>query len=224
MSEPEPIGSLISLVTLSERDWEKRDQKIRNRREQEEREQRQREASQERWRLAALGIPAKDIEQILSGALDDTEAIGAVRDFYRSEAQMLVLSGTRGCGKTTAAGWWLTHQFSPSLYFDTKPVRFVDVIDFARTSRYDDGAMDELKLSRALVLDDIGMEYLDDKGAFASLFSGVLNSRYNGLLPTLITTNATAQEFKERYGERIVDRLREAGRFTELSSGSLRGR
>jgi hypothetical protein len=42
--------------------------------------------------------------------------------------------------------------------------------------------------------------------------------------PFVITTNCPNEKFVARYGERIVDRLRECGAFFEWSGPSLRGR
>ena len=137
---------------------------------------------------------------------------------------LLVLSGSRGCGKTTAAAWWLLQRRAPARYVSTRPPQFVDAAALTRWPRYDDGRMRELELAAALVVDDLGMEYDDKHGAFRSFVDGLVNARYAKELPTVITTNLPAADFKARYGERIADRIREAGRFVELAGESLRRR
>lgn len=60
------------------------------------------------------------------------------------------------------------------------------------------------------------------KGAFTNSLDGLVDARYRHLLPTVITTNLRAEEFKARYGARAIDRLRERGEFVELNGASLR--
>ena len=99
---------------------------------------------------------------------------------------------------------------------------FVRAVALARWNKYDADEMKQLLDASALVIDDLGVEYSDQKGAFASLLDEVIDHRYGNQAPTLITTNLTAKEFKERYGERIADRLREAGGFVAVSRDSFR--
>jgi DNA replication protein DnaC len=64
---------------------------------------------------------------------------------------------------------------------------------------------------------------MDSKGAYLSLLDEVVNTRYERLRPTVLTTNIDAQRFRARYGERITDRLNERSGFVVLAGGSLRG-
>ena len=102
--------------------------------------------------------------------------------------------------------------------------RFVDVSRFSRSSRYDDEQMGPLERCSMLAIDDLGMEYADAKGSFLSLLDGLVNARYAASLRTVITTNLGAGAFRERYGERVADRIREVGRYVEIADPSMRGR
>jgi len=135
-----------------------------------------------------------------------------------------VLSGTRGVGKTVAAVMWLLAGREPSEYSETREPRFIDGSQLARWPRYDDEAMTTLELARALVIDDLGVEYADQRGSTAATLDALVNARYSRQLPTMITTNLPAVEFKARYGERVADRIRESGSFTEICGKSMRGR
>ncbi len=200
-------------------------------------------------RLERIGVPAKDIERIHSGDMKETSAMSECRSFLADGDRILVLSGERGCGKTTAAAWLLSQElegprsYEEALrlipmsasaeswgrpYLDRTPRRggpsvFVDVSKLARLSRYRSDDMDPLEEALLLVIDDLGMEYADEKGSFLSTLDGLFNARYAAQLYTVITTNLPAKAFKARYGERIADRIRECGRFVELSDKSLRG-
>jgi DNA replication protein DnaC len=74
------------------------------------------------------------------------------------------------------------------------------------------------------VIDDLGSEYHDAKGFFQTLLDEIIDVRYAGKLPTVITTNLDAAGFAAWYGERIVDRVREGGRFIACGNASLRRR
>jgi DNA replication protein DnaC len=100
----------------------------------------------------------------------------------------------------------------------------VPVARLTRWNRFDDDAMATLERASALVVDDMGAEYMDDKGAFRSFVDGLMNARYADGLATVLTTNLNGQTFADRYGTRFADRLREAGRFVELRGTSMRGR
>jgi len=186
--------------------------------------------------LVDRGIPMKDVEAILGGTLKDTAALNVARGWFAHPGlTVLVLSGTRGCGKTTAASWcvaqepprdplrgdrWFARPASERRYW--APL-FVDVTRLQRASRYDQEQMWPFERAAVLAIDDLGLEYADVKGSFTALFDGLFNARYANEMKTVITTNLTAADFKARYGERVADRIRECGRFVELNDPSLRG-
>lgn len=202
--------------------------------------------------LRRMGIPCKDIDAILSSSLQNTDAIKIAKEFLADEDQtLLVLSGPRGCGKTTAAGYTLAASryewvddpnhgeeelkkkardmpcdgfFVGHFGGSKEEWGFIDVSRLARISRYDDDVMNGIERSRCIVIDDLGMEFADKGGSFLATLDGIVNARYAAMRTTIITTNLPAAEFKARYGERIADRVRESGRFVELNSESLRGR
>lgn len=202
--------------------WAAYDAKIQAEREQAEVDAERKRQEELRRDLVERGCPVKDLERAVSGQLDDTKAVAAAQAALDVGMTLLVLSGTRGCGKTTAAAWWLLQRRKPSEYVRVGPPRFVDASSLARWPRYDDAKMRELERASALVIDDLGVEYDDKNGAFRSFVDGLVNSRYAACLPTCITTNVPAADFRQRYGERIADRIREVGRFVELSGESLR--
>ncbi len=73
-----------------------------------------------------------------------------------------------------------------------------------------------------LALDDLAVEFLDDKGMFEFVLDALLDARWSAELPTVITTNLNLAEFSERFGERIVSRLRD-GAFIGCAPLNLRG-
>ena len=80
-----------------------------------------------------------------------------------------------------------------------------------------------IQQAAALVVDDLGTEYLDGKGFFLANFDALVNHRYSHRLPTVITTNLKVDEFR-KYGVRVVDRIREVGVFLSVNAPSMRRR
>ena len=187
-----------------------------------ENRRRARREEERRQKWAGWGIPSKDIKAIADQTLDITAAVAEMTAFEDRRAILFVLSGPLGCGKTTAAAQWLTHARERGTYITTKPRLFLPIATCARLNRYDDAALHRVERALALVLDDLGAEYLDQKGAFVSLLDSLIDARYRHLLPTVITTNLRATDFKARYGPRTVDRIRERGDFIEINGPSLR--
>jgi DNA replication protein DnaC len=165
--------------------------------------------------LRQMELPIKDLELAKSGQVKETEATRALAE----GVTIVVLSGAPGCGKTTAAVCWLydgaTSQRSIGGIF-------VSAAKLSRWARYNEKEMDRLLETRRLVIDDLGAEYLDEKGAYMSLLDEVVNERYANKRTTVLTTNLDAAAFKLRYGERIADRIRESGKFVSVGGASMR--
>ena len=182
-----------------------------------------------------FGIPERAAIVVLGSEIEETEAIRAAT----GTKDMLVLSGAPGCGKTVAAALWATEEIrKPELWFYTdrmggvygsygnqfkgSPIVWVTAAKLARWERYDQEEMAKLLKVGKLVIDDLGGEYLDKGGFYASLLDELINERQAGSRSTILTTNLDAAGFSSRYGERIVDRIREGGRFFACGNASLR--
>lgn len=84
--------------------------------------------------------------------------------------------------------------------------------------------LDELLEKKLIGLDDVGTEcisvrYGERRIPFAELVDNA--ERNNGLL--IITTNLTAAELAEKYGERTLDRLKVLTKLVHFEGESLRG-
>lgn len=174
-------------------------------------------------RLVAQGVPVRS-SRLALGDLEETPALIATRRWMASgEHCLLALAGAKGIGKTVAAAWAMAQprRSNPAA---TAPGLFITAAALARIDRYEAGAVDAVLKASMLVVDDIGVEFNDAKGAFASLFDEALGARYGNELPTVITTNLGEAKFIERFGARIVDRFDEAGVWFERGGESLRGK
>lgn len=82
------------------------------------------------------------------------------------------------------------------------------------------GVIDEINSVEVLLIDDLGVESATD--FFLEYIYVIINYRYNQMLPLLLTTNLTAPEFGEVYGQRILSRLTEMSEFIKLSGSDKR--
>lgn len=162
------------------------------------------------------GWPRRALEAA-AVADESRQAVQRIRAWDPGDKSVLVLSGEPGCGKTVAATWWATH--SPRY---NRVARFIRATTFATSSRYDQVARQFCYGAAALVLDDLGTEYLDGKGSFNVDLDELVDTFYSEERPLVITTNLGPEAFKGRYGERVADRIRECGRWMSLAEKSLR--
>lgn len=173
-------------------------------------------------------VPPKPLREL--GAFDRQRGHGPKAvEYLAGNRPALAMFGTVGQGKTLAAVWaareLLSRMALGSLATgqNTSPVVFIAATTFARLSAYsaDDKAFfDGLCRVRVLVLDDVGTETL--AGVAAAHFDELIDTRINFERRTIITSNLSAGAFKERYGERIADRLRQSAVISIGSGGSMR--
>lgn len=137
-------------------------------------------------------------------------------------AGCLLLMGDPGTGKSIGAARWLLtegllprnwHGFGGVDGFSWKyrggRLLWRTAKSLSRVKQYDEAEMERLFGPARLVIDDIGMEYLDAKGFLVSLIDEVIHERHRRELPTVMTANLSPAEFIERYGGRVLDRISE---------------
>lgn len=145
--------------------------------------------------------------------------------------QGLLLMGNPGNGKTTtmralqwAINWLDDHKYFDDLKKDGFKPRFA--IKTAReVSEIDPGSEEYKDLASRFVLciDDLGMDRDRMKyGNINTTVQDLLLHRYHRRLVTFATTNLDADELKEKYEERILDRFREIFAFIPFGGTSFR--
>lgn len=174
---------------------------------------------QQRDLIRCADIPNRYVRQFHDTRPPTSPALEALA----SVESLVAVGGDPGCGKTTAACWWLMEYIVQQTTPRREP-KFITAGELARSSKFDQQRIGGLLKAPRLVIDDLGMEYFDEKGAFRSLLDELVNGRYSADLPLVLTTNLSGDEFKERYGDRITDRIRETGGFIELATPSMRAR
>ena len=135
------------------------------------------------------------------------QAFERCQKFAQKPEGWILLRGGFGCGKTHLAAAIANHQLNhnrPAI-FATVP----DLLDFLRATFAPDSPVgfvqrfQQIKSTALLILDDFGTES-GTPWAQEKLFQ-ILNHRYNGHLPTVITTNFELEEIALRVRSRLVD-------------------
>lgn len=146
---------------------------------------------------------------------EDCAALAAVRALVRAKrGHILVLAGKNDVGKTGTACWMLG-QVAGGVY---QGARGLLELQFRHRDKWE-----RLRDARAVVLDDLGTEDVND--AFRGALSELVNAWYARLARVIITTNLSNAEFNEqKYGPRITGRLAERGRWVVYRGPSRRVR
>lgn len=167
--------------------------------------------------MASQGAPRRALEVALAPDCDlTTEAVAAVRDWQGGD--VIALIGGVGRGKTVAAVWWMARYGGPS------PM-FVRAAELEATGRYGKEARELRKRwqsASALIIDDLGVEFVDAKGNFLVILDGIIDYFYAQKRALILTTNLTGDDFKLRYGERITSRLRQGKGWRAVGGADLR--
>lgn len=161
-------------------------------------------------------VPSVHAKPLAEGArLIETVALAAARQWRASAATLLVLAGNVGTGKSLAAAWALLDYLQAT----TKPnpwgqriaadvPLWCDAPCLTRFAPWDE-RITELERAPIFVLDDLGQEEATPRGL--ATIDSLLTRRDAEGRPTIITTNVFGSVFREAYGDRIIDRLRQSG-------------
>lgn len=174
-----------------------------------------------RQRVARARIPArfanKDLDNYLAKDKHRKMLVHSARAYiqgftFKAEfPKGLLMSGTVGCGKSHLAvailkgviekGYSGLYYNSPDLMRDIRAT-------FDKDSEVrEDDLLEEVTTTDLLVFDDVGAENVT--GFVLDRFYLIINERYEGCKPVIITTNLDEPTLENRLGKRIVSRLYE---------------
>lgn len=177
-------------------------------------------------------VTERDAHMLASGAAQPTKALSHVRAWLESHDRFLVLCGSVGIGKTVAgaAACLLDSDYSDLSGAIGVSHRDVGVVIPAGhlAQRMDPWSADidagvtrlNPRAHQRIVLDDLGTERQDQR--FAQALFDLVDQRQD-VGRTLITTNLTGAQLRERYDERMIDRVLHQGRIVEVRGKSMRG-
>jgi DNA replication protein DnaC len=179
-------------------------------------------AARERWtsrsaRLERSGVKLADglRTRMLADEMDDTQALEVTRAWLADKRRKpwLALCGKTGCGKTAAAAYALA-EHNNGMFLRSEDV----VRTFAGLFGDSVERQERANNARFLVVDDVGSEA--DASRMHSALVELLDERTSSIwTPTLLTTNLSAAEFRERYqSERLASRFAQAVQWTALTS------
>lgn len=179
-------------------------------------------------RLNRLGVPGTALVALRH--LQETQAMMVAREASRIPAEMCpflaLMSSETGIGKTVAAAWFfreVARRTSPDLPTGTKePLVWIQGSAFTSLSSFD--SEDQRRLEhwsscRLLVVDELGHEASSHS---AGVLRDVLFARESGGRRSVLTSNLTPEDFRARYGEALLDRLRARGVCRTLTGKSMR--
>lgn len=144
----------------------------------------------------------------------------------------VALMGGVGNGKTTLAmstlktlnmayrNYCITHYGGSRETFGL----WADAPEIAMRSMNSLTMLTKCKDAHLLVIDDLGEEAKEVScyGNIITPVADILSSRYRDGKPTIITTNLDAQGIREKYGDRIADRMREQFEIIPFINPSFR--
>lgn len=155
-------------------------------------------------------------------------AVNTCRNFvknFNSDYHNLFFYGTVGTGKSFLSGCVakeLIESGHSVIYFSSS-----SLFDFLSKNSFDYKNRDELReaytdLYRCdlLIVDDLGTE-LTNQFVASQLFS-LLNERHMGKKATVISTNLSLEELRNRYSERIFSRITSNYELCKLSGKDIR--
>jgi len=139
----------------------------------------------------------------------------------------LMICGNTGTGKTTIAKALITFFNAYNQFYNTECFR----ANVEKLSGYslnqiakDDKEFQRIKGTLRLFIDDIGVETTDVKsyGTALTPFAELLHERYENQTVTILTTNLSMEQLREKYGERTFSRLNEMFARVTLTGKDLR--
>lgn len=137
-----------------------------------------------------------------------------VIDFVKGKKHSAIIHGKVGRGKTELVA--CVHNHLKSKGVAVLLTSFMEIIKYITTS-FNAGELEGQQFVEnllinidLLILDDFGTEYVKGENSFShNIIYNVINGRYMRNKPTIITTNDTSRELREKYAEKILDRIGE---------------
>lgn len=181
------------------------------------------------------GVPERYLNKSLDDFREETPAQQRIGEQLRvfisggwKGSPGLLFLGNLGTGKTMLGAalinHWLEHHGSRSARFYTmlELVRRVKATWGQDSVETESLAYQRLADLSLLIIDEIGVQF--GSQAERTIFTEVINRRYNALHPTILISNLTLDECVEALGDRVVDRFRDGGHALAFSWQSQRGR
>ncbi len=181
-----------------------------------------REARDRRRQFLAEAHPdilPEDVQAIVRGTLDDNPWLRKVQRWLEGSTRVLVLSGSVGSGKSTAACWAIAERGG----------RFVSAPNLARvSSSFKRAEWDQLVAAPVVDIDDLGDEL--DPASLSPALKLLISARVAHAGRTILTTNIpvhssdpAVETLKKRYpDEKLWSRIAQSYAVCTLNAPDLR--
>lgn len=160
------------------------------------------------------------------------EQVLTIAEWLRGETSKfgLLLCGLCGNGKTTfvkaiqqvinVAAIPVNPEFATEKY----GMQIHDARKLAMLCRIDNKRFQQICNLRMLAIDDLGTEPFEvvDFGNSMNPMSDLILERYDKRLFTIVTTNLTPEQLREKYGDRVADRIKEMMEKVVFKNASFR--
>lgn len=153
----------------------------------------------ERQRLTDAGVPSDAVRILMGRKFEVREAVAVVEEFLASDRRTLIIAGDNLIGKTVAGGHAIRSR--GGLFIVPRQLRRLAGAGWEKDARE---LEDRIHAAPMLVVDDVGMEYLDPQGKMLAIMTGIIVERHNDALRTILTTNLDERDFAKRYPDRRV--------------------
>lgn len=186
----------------------------------EEAQERRQRANEHRRRLWDHRVPSRFASASLEDLTDDQNPGGRVADWWDRGVLTLVLRSERnGVGKSHAAYAIGNHAMAQAEDVWAVCWTMIGLNDAFRPSG-DDTAYGVAQTCDLLLVDDVGREKISEWTL--ERMQGVLDARWSERRRTILTTRLTGEQFVERYGGSISDRVRDDAWVVEVKGESRR--
>ena len=159
-------------------------------------------------------------ETIWDGKLGNTNEVRRViRWLLEGEKTSLIIQGGIGSGKSVFA-----RALANTIGVRNRSPYFLEMGKIAKTTEQDKEIPEYVFANKLVVFDDVGTEPTEVNawGNHIELFNEIIYGRYPRRQPTIITTNFTQEEMRNKYGERIMSRLNEMCDVLVFTGNDLR--
>lgn len=158
---------------------------------------------------AEANIPSHILD-LYNSAWQETAKIKSLHDYLEQGKRIVILYGARGRGKSFAAATALLKPVFCDVTGPRHVGEWVTASEYCQWCNLRDTVYLAERCARSiyLVIDDLGEETKKDSPRLSLLISRRYN---NSSARTIVTTNLTGAEVRQRYGPRVTDRIREIG-------------
>ena len=146
-------------------------------------------------------------------------------DEMKSQGIGLLFAGPPGPGKTTLAA--IVLKYLARANWTCYMISLGDIVEHIQRGWSDKDEdsyelLDRAKKAHFLLIDDIGKEHAGPTGFSATVFDNLIRYRTQHRLPTILTTNLTEREIRNRYGDAFVSLIRGKCKVVEVDDQDVR--